>query len=379
MAVAPVPYFTEDFVLDLDGVLYSIAEDLQLAPSRYDKAVERYMAVNRYLEAEGSPFIAFKPTIYGQGSMVLNTTVRPILGPHDLDFVLELARNYLGVNPMELIRLLYDYMLASEIYKPMTELKNRCVRLVYADEFYMDILPACQNGDVPGTCIKVPDRQLKKFKDSNPKGYAEWFLKRCTIRAYSMKIMEKADPIPDQQPLGEKSPLQIVVQLLKRWRDVLYANTGLGPISIVLTTMAGNHYSGQLSASQTLLAILGGMVADIDAADRRGDRVRVHNPSNLAEDLSERWDAQPEAYRAFKTGIREFEKQWRRLMEDKGNISKELEKLFGEPVKVAFEKRAKRLQEQRTRKAIGVTSSGLIVPASGSIAPVPSNTFYGEE
>src|SRR5438552_3209597 len=137
MAVAPAPFFTEDFAVDIDALLYSVAEELQLAPSKYDKAVERYLAVNRYLEAEASPFNQFHPEIYAQGSMALGTTVKPIDCPHDLDFVLQLSRSYHGLDPIRLIRLLFDYLRESEIYRDMTSLKNRCVRLEYADDFYM--------------------------------------------------------------------------------------------------------------------------------------------------------------------------------------------------------------------------------------------------
>ena len=37
------------------------------------------------------------------------------------------------------------YIKSSDRYKEMTEKKNRCVRITYADNFYMDILPACRN------------------------------------------------------------------------------------------------------------------------------------------------------------------------------------------------------------------------------------------
>src|SRR5205823_3061488 len=96
------------------------------------------------LEASGSPFNAYRPTIFPQGSMRLNTTVQPIEGPHDLDFVLQLSVHYkVYEDPIKLINGLYTYMRSNEVYAPMTTQMNRCVRVEYKNDFYLDILPAC--------------------------------------------------------------------------------------------------------------------------------------------------------------------------------------------------------------------------------------------
>lgn len=112
--------------------------------------------------------------------MALGTTVAPIKGPHDLDFVLQLSRDCNSVNPMALIRTLHDFLRQHGTYSSMTTLKNRCVRITYADEFHMDVLPACPDVAAGGTCIRVPDRAVSGWSDSNPKGYIEWFQSGCS-------------------------------------------------------------------------------------------------------------------------------------------------------------------------------------------------------
>jgi hypothetical protein len=72
---APSTFFTEDFGLQLDDLLYEICEELQLSSSRYKQAVERYEALSQALEAVHSPFRLQRPLIYPQGSMRLGTTV----------------------------------------------------------------------------------------------------------------------------------------------------------------------------------------------------------------------------------------------------------------------------------------------------------------
>jgi hypothetical protein len=281
---------------------------------------------------------------------------------------------------MKLLRSLYLYLLSNEIYRPMTSQKNRCVRIEYANEFYMDILIGCKNSGAPDGCIKVPDRKVSGWKDSNPRGYAHWFERRCALFSPKLiRAMDAAEPIPNQQSVAEKTPLQLAVQLLKRWRDLRYKGSGLAPISIVLTTIAAHQYEGQHSVSETFRVVLDGIVAAINQADSGFDRIRVYNPTNLEEELSERWDDNPEAYRAFTKGIRELQQQWLAILTKKTNIADGLEKLFGETVKTAYTKQAKRLQEDRTNNRLGVTSAGLIIPASSAAPAIPRNIFYGQE
>ena len=77
--------------------------------------------------------------------------------------------------------------------------------------------------------------------------------------------MEKAKPVPAQEAVHEKEPLQLAVQLLKRWRDLAFADECLAPISVVLTTLAGMHYGGEESVSEALTTILAGIVNAIVA------------------------------------------------------------------------------------------------------------------
>src|SRR2546430_16641072 len=63
------------------------------------------------------------------------------------------------------------------------------------------------------------------------------------------------------------------------------------------------------------------------------------------------WDANPQAYNAFKAGIRRLQKEWTVIVAGGRETDKELERLFGEYVRTALVKRAQRLQE--ARKEIG--------------------------
>jgi len=151
-------FFTESAQTHLDDLLREVCDDLQLSPSRHRQAEERYRAVAAVLESTGSPFRYLRLLIYPQGSMRLGTTVKPVEGPHDLDFVCELDVSHLSVDPLGLLDAMFLFLHDHGTYRNMVTRKNRCVRVTYADEFHMDILPACKDGQSGGTCIQVPDR-----------------------------------------------------------------------------------------------------------------------------------------------------------------------------------------------------------------------------
>jgi len=381
MVAAPTFSVSKDFHSGLDHLLLEICEEVQITPARYDLAVERYGTLNKLLEGNSSPFQYFRPEIYPQGSMALGTTVAPLDGPHDLDFVLQLSRDYSRVDPMGLIRTLYEFLRQHGTYRPMTTLKNRCVRIEYADEFYMDVLPACENGAAASTCIKVPDCAVRGWSDSNPRGYIKWFEDQSK-RLFVDRLLEKAEPIPDQQAVTEKNTLQLIVQLTKRWRDRYYADvdSDLAPISIVLTTLAAGTYRGERSASKALASMLSSVVRLIDESQGRGERhLALFNPSNRAEDLTERWDSNPAAYDAFARGVRDFHLRWSQLIARQGNVNAELESLFGETVTSVLRKRTKQIQESRQAGNLGVTASGLITSSARAVAKVQPNTFHGTQ
>jgi hypothetical protein len=379
MAVATVPLGpSNQFLNQLDSLLFEICEELQLPPSRYTQADDRYHAVSEVLEADGSPLSPFRPHIYPQGSMRLGTTVRPIAGPHDLDFVCELSLSHELVEPIKMLQALYGHLKQHGTYRDMVSLKNRCVRITYANEFYMDLLPACQDHGAGGTCIQVPDRDTKSWKPSDPLGYAKWFRRKClpTMRKFAA---DSAEPLPALEAVEDKSPLQLAVQLIKRWRDIHYAEASHpAPISIVLTTLAADVYRGGRSVSETIASVLYGILEAIRTAEATGRRLKVLNPSNILEDLSERWDDDEEAYRGFKVGIQQFSRRWDALLAVGGNQNAELERLFGEPVKTVLEKRAERLQESRFQKSLSVASTGAISAGAG-IVRIPVNTFHGAQ
>ncbi len=363
----------------LDDLLGRICMRLQLSSLQHALAEQRYSAVGAWLEAESSPLAPLGPKIYPQGSLRIGTTVRPLgREEYDLDLVceFEVDRQRIG-HPVVLLDAVELRLKQHATYRPMVERKNRCIRLKYANEFHLDILPACSDRKSGPTCIVVPDRGAMSWKPSNPIGYADWFESRAALA--QAVLIERAQPLPDQEPVEAKAPLKLVVQLLKRWRDNAYTRTPeLAPISIVLTTLAGQLYAGEQSVSVGLSQTLQGIRGILPAT---GERLIVRNPANPAEDLSETWSQNPHAYRAFVDGLVEFDDVWQEVGRASGvdACARLLERLFGEDAtKEALREQAAIFTKARTEGRLSVGRNvGIVSGASSGAVPIRRNTFYG--
>jgi hypothetical protein len=370
----------------LDLLLFDVCDNLQLSPTQHNKAEDRYKSIAKVIGAANSPFSHWDSNLYSQGSMRLRTTVKPSDTPHDLDLVCEFDVSHVDVDPMSLLDQMFTLFSDHGVYGGMVTKKNRCVRIEYKDEFWLDILPACRDDHNGGTCIQVPDRDRQHWKPSNPIAYAEDFFRNASRRIVvkfsdsrrNLIVAEAtAEPLPALQATEEKTMLQLVVQLLKRWRDVHYASSEYPPISIVLTTLAAELYSGEQSIATALLEVLEGIVGRLDSAHAQGRRLQVLNPVHLEEDFSERWDSCPGAYLAFNDGIRKFATAWREVCMSQNNPGKLAKGVFGRVIDDALLREAGIMQADRKNSLLGISSTGRIVPVTAAVTPMIRNTNHG--
>ncbi|MFF3024420.1 nucleotidyltransferase [Gottfriedia sp. NPDC057948] len=81
--------------------------------------------------------------MYPQGSLSISTTVKPLAKQEfDLDLVCQINQSWQGKDSLKLLDSIEKRLKENKIYQDMVERKNRCIRLNYANEFLMDILPA---------------------------------------------------------------------------------------------------------------------------------------------------------------------------------------------------------------------------------------------
>jgi hypothetical protein len=364
----------------LDHLLEEICLTLSLTETQYNLAKERYQAIGTWLSQSSSALYRFSPEVYPQGSLRLQTPVKPIARlEYDLDLIclLHLHPGFYQ-EPMIVYAMVEERLKANGLYRNKIERYKRCLRITYANEFHLDITPACPDPRMGGTYILVPDRKMHQWKPSNPIGYATWFDQRssCRTDAFTAKRVE---PLPPNELVPSKAPLRRVVQLLKRHRDVVFQGDEDAPRSIVLTTLAAQHYDGQRCITDALVGVLDKIVLSIASTP---GRLAIPNPANPAERFCEAWANNPEAYHKFVDFLYALQRRFRKLLGQTGlaNIAQSLQILFGESITVkAIEAYTDRMHHERTRQQIHFRTSGVgLTTATARTRPIPKNTFYGQ-
>ncbi len=304
-------------------ILNNLIKLLELPDSAYNKARNRYEDIGEWFDREESAVADNKPHIFPQGSFRLGTAIRPLdeTEEYDLDLACKLRDGISkDTHTQEYLKKIVEqeleaYRIARGIKKEL-EPKHRCWRLEYQDElsFHMDIVPCipademCRKSildsmrnsgleefiadSVSQTTVSITDDRHEHFKTlcnnwkiSNPEGYAKWFEYRMNLEQTRIPL-EKMQAQIDAVPLfKKKTPLQYVIQLLKRHRDNWSKdNPDCKPISIIITTLAANAYNGEtdiVAALENILKNMGGFV--------RSTKPRVPNPVDPNEDFADRW------------------------------------------------------------------------------------------
>lgn len=318
-----------------DDVFEEIAEALDVPPSKFEEAIERYESLGTWLDRDESTLSAYNPSISPQGSFLLGTVTRPLTDTEEFDVDLvcllkasktEFTQKSLKAAVGHEIAL---YVRAHKMAKPAEE-GRRCWTLHYGDgaQFHMDTLPALPDEQryqamlkrygytnlandlaLSGQAIAITDNTLPQYEEvtddwpqSNPMGYAAWFRSRMTVQLAERKrafakaqlVTASVDEIPDYKV---RTPLQRAIQLLKRHRDCIFVDDGAHkPISIIITTLSAHAYNEELTISAALHSILTRMDQYIEY---RGDVAWVANPVNPAENFADKWAEEPRKRQNF--------------------------------------------------------------------------------
>jgi hypothetical protein len=360
----------------LDVLLDEVCRALQLTNTQFKNAEEKYTAVGNWLSAPESALFYYRPRIYPQGSIALQTTCRPWSRmEYDVDLVLEV--DWLGA-PMDLYRIVGGRLSQHGYYKTILTGKKRCWCLNYEGAFHLDILPA-RPAPLPGysTAIVVPDRKLQQWAASNPKGFAGWYHDRADTKGFMEK--RAAEPLPENDPAEARPPLTRAVQLFKRHRDIRFKGSDRAPRSVVLTTLAGTWYGGE----QTVYLALLNTVANIRAwiAATRGIP-QVLNPTNPLENFAESWKNDPQSYEEFKAYIHELYDVLVRLPTADLNTGLKglLERLFGgDTTQKALDGWGRRMGRARTRSELRISPTVGLTTAAVGTRSVGRNTFHGSK
>jgi Second Messenger Oligonucleotide or Dinucleotide Synthetase domain len=379
------------------GLLERLCQALELTDSQYRTARERYEGVGAWLaDAESDVLRAL--VIYLQGSTALGTTVKPIgENEHDVDLVAHIPNLGTWIAPAAVKNAIGQRLRANGHYAPQLKEKSRCWRLDYANEFHLDITPSIPNPACNAGGELVPDKALRQWTASNPKGYRSLFDRRASLvpRMRALKAFEggvRADVETYPAPSRLKGILRRVVQIAKRHRDQYFLNhdPSFAPISVIVTTLASQSYEycvGRASYDgefDLLLDVLRCMPAFIESRVVGGQtNWFIWNESTTGENFAEKWNRDPRLAEAFWVWHADALTDLERLPDADGidNITKHLRESFGSgPADAALAGLTKEVSTARATGQLRVAPGiGLTALAADRASKVRPNTFFGSD
>lgn len=401
----------------LDLLLANVAVKVQLPPSRFAVAEQRYHTLSEWVDRPDSPLRGLVPRVYAQGSMAIGATIASCLrnDEYDVDALAELSLPR-HTPPRDVLDLLYDAIRGEpgSRYYDMTTRCTRCVQVQYADGMHVDITPTIRleerlerEGYIFHAKVEEPvssDRHII----ANPFGFAAWFKEHTPAELdFALNFAEKSlaydrahffkaaetEPVPSPTPIYEKSRALIALQLLKRWRNITYdARPGRKPPSVLIAKLVADHANqchGSLFAE--LLHQARQMLVFFEQAHLSRNLVYVANPVCDSDEFSDRWPADHEVQHTF---IRDLQNLIAKLEEmarsNTARIREILEELFGEePAEHALNAANERYGDaissgraryDRERGGLHSRASGVMGTACGTAASAAHgrpHSFYG--
>lgn len=372
-----------DLDQQLDELLRTSIQSLDISDAEYRLAVSRYEAVGQFLADywDDSPGGG---EVYPQGSMRLGTVTRNIHRNDEIDIDL-VARRDLRRTSITQTELKVDTGDGLDLFVksgpeglPSNDEGRRCWTLLYPG-FHLDVLPALPDGEDGGTGILITDTELHPWLPSNPIGYANWF--QAVMREEWLEeravLAKKGMDVADVPDWAVKTTLQRTVQALKRHRDIYFTDDlAARPASVIITTLAAKAYRGG-SLYEALLDVTATMPTLIE--QQNGVYV-VSNPVQTNENFADRWKDHPHRARRFFEWVEQARTDFAGLGSERG-VDSVLEKMagvFGERAAESAGRTAgsKLFETRRSGQLAMAAGTGVLV--TGSRRAVRPHTFHGD-
>ncbi|MCK9308913.1 MAG: nucleotidyltransferase [Candidatus Cloacimonetes bacterium] len=333
-----------------NDLLEAISDELDIPESMYKAAKSHYESVGKWLAQEGTYFQQFNGTIFTQGSFMLGTMIRPYDENQDYDidlvFRVDIPKGYLS--QYDLKNKVEQRLLESNVYRRLLQPeKQRCWTLKYSnsERFHLDILPAIPDVDfavhlnesfklakeLSVDALAITDNKDDHYYNrhgmwpqSNPLGFGNWFKSRMEERYTILKEAYDIQQVPEYK---RKTPLQRVVQILKRHRDMMYGSNGEHkPASIIITTLAASYYNNE----DNIISALSRAVTGINALN---DDFILKNPAHPDEIFTDKWNNEPEKRVEFNRWKAQLYRDYSDLVSgDSTRIQKAMYSAFDESV-----------------------------------------------
>lgn len=335
--------------------ILKIIAQLDISPTLYQNAVEKYHALATFLEECG-----IKADIYPQGSFAFGTVVKPSVkdpnANYDLDFICQLHATRDDIAPSVLRQKIEDALRSNNRYGGKLTKWGECFTIEYADingvGFSIDIVPAADETlteklelmklsnmpDLVMTSIAIPRQNSEHNYDwitNNPRGYKIWFddinkpflecgrtERRAALFENNRTLFNSVDDIPSGL---ERSAVQRVIQIMKYHRDTYYQNLrridkdDIKPISAIINTLVASIAKTARPTSD-VFTLLQFVLSELKVYSiqqtmsfdefqrtytgrtvitRKGGKWLLQNPANPKDNLTNKWNTNSEIPEMF--------------------------------------------------------------------------------
>lgn len=403
---------TQEQKQQFSEILEELGKTLDITKEQHDAAVTSYEFVGQWLSATGSALSQYKPEIIPQGSFMLGTMIKPIHEDDELD--IDLVCRLEGKRPewtqYDLKKIVGDRLAEHGTLKRLLVVPDgrRCWTLQYAEtaKFHLDTLPAivssgyrilmekmfsASSTDFEALAIRLTDKMEANYRTeirpelwqkSNPFGYKLWFENKARLETISVRLMNEAvKPVPKYQT--KKLPLQRVVQILKRHRDMMFNGDEHKPISIIITTLASQAYNKETDIIQALLNIIDLMPSFIEErySAKHNKMIKwIGNPVNDAENFADKWPDYPKKEENFYKWLKQVKQDLQNATQQQGlyRIQEAMSRPFGDKIVTkAFSNYSENTRLLRESGGLKMASGSGMLGNSG--ATVKNHNFYGKE
>lgn len=378
-------------------LLDEVRQDLDLTKEQSEKAKETYGSISLWMASSLNPLLA-DMEVYPQGSTALGTATRPLgRDEFDVDLICLMPRGHSYMSPEDIKKAVGDRLRVNSFYENLLEEKKRCWRLNYAGDFHLDLSPTIPNVSCVANGELIPDKKLRGWHPTNPRGYREVFKKRAMLnprmrRAFSdtrFIASAKIEPFPDHS--APKGVLRVVVQLLKRHRDQHFLNVkeDIAPISIIITTLAMRSYQYCVEnfifddELDVLISTIRMMPLYIEKEWLNGRRhYSVLNESTEGENFADRWNSEPARATAFYKWHEKALSDFEALRDAEGldKVVSTATQQFGSKImNRVMSARTEKITKARTTRFLSIAPTvGLVTTTAAASTSVAKNTFFGD-
>jgi hypothetical protein len=374
------------YASDLDQLLGAGISSLDLSASERAMVIRRYHHVGDTLDAHWQTTTG-ENQVYAQGSFLLGTVTRKIHDDDDVDIDLVALRGLDKSSTSQLALKIDTGHGLSKIVRepesrfPVLEESDRCWTLDWP-QMHLDVLPGIPNPDGSDTGVLITDMNVTQWQPTDPLAYARWFHDSAIadraerdrqIVASGVEITE----VPDWQ---RKTNLQLVVQVLKRHRDIYFTGRlHLRPSSIVITTIAALAYKSGDDLYGSLRTVAADMADHVQYVD---GRYLVENPVLPEENFADYWDSEPWRPRELGRWIEALKSDIESIPAVRGNqhVLDRIGHVLGPKARLAGAQALGRpLVEARRSGNLRASASTAMLSTTGAAASpvVPNHDFYG--